>query len=305
MLLGAEGTSHIFRTVHNPTALVVQANKGLMASHAGPQGCGLFLGDIHSFSALVVETEDRGHTVSAGSGLEGRGRCFTVAYASGLFPCTGGKGGKQKPSRTAPALAVCSSQRGHCPLRCYDPLLLGVPRVEAGFCYKGLLLDTLGCAERPGHIVKIPHLVPLVGGKGDGFSGNKGLHLHIGGCHERTSRLPQINGFLPLIDVERQRRREEFSVTDQARLHHEGSFELGWQFLPPLLRPAQDPQTGCRRQIIFAGHYLLLQNLPQGRSSCVSGRHPSIERRGISTPRRNQCPVWPQQIAMARAKIQK
>ena len=50
---------------------------------------------------------------------------------------------------------------------------------------------------------------------------------------------------------------------------------------------------------------IVLQNLRQGRFFFFSGGHPSIERRGISTPGRNQFPVeFAQQIPSARCQVE-
>ncbi len=48
---------------------------------------------------------------------------------------------------------------------------------------------------------------------------------------------------IPLIDV----------AGLEARLSHQRRFELGRQFFPPFLRPAQDTQAGCPAQIVFSG----------------------------------------------------
>ena len=58
----------------------------------------------------------------------------------------------------------------------------------------------------------------------------------------------------------------------------------------------RDAQAGFPGQIVFVRR-IVLQNLRQGRFFFFSGGHPSIERRGISTPGRNQFPVeFAQQI---------
>ncbi len=58
----------------------------------------------------------------------------------------------------------------------------------------------------------------------------------------------------------------------------QGAFQQFRQFLPPLLRPAENPRTGGRTQIVFFRH-CFLQNLRQGRFSFFAGVLPKIEHR--------------------------
>ena len=65
-------------------------------------------------------------------------------------------------------------------------------------------------AEGGGHIVQIPYLIPLVCSEGHRFS-EKSLHLHIGRGHQCAGYSFEINGFLPLIDVESENLRSIYS----------------------------------------------------------------------------------------------
>ena len=67
--------------------------------------------------------------------------------------------------------------------------------------HKGLLLHSGLGAEGGGYIMQIPHLIPLVGGKGYGLS-EESLHLHIGRSHQCAGDPLEVNGLLPLIDME-------------------------------------------------------------------------------------------------------
>ena len=196
----------------------------LMPMLLGPQRPRHIFRAGHNTAALVIEAENRGHHVSAGGRFQGWGNLLLIADVPGRGTGSGTKAGcKQQTARIPSAASVRAGQGGGLALRGEDAGLLGVPGSEAVLRNEGLLLHSRLGAQRAGHIVEIPYLVPLVGGEGDGFRG----------------RSRQWN---------------------QPRLCHQRRFQLGRQLLPTFPRPAQDTQAGGFAQIVFAGRSVL-QNL--------------------------------------------
>lgn len=112
------------------------------------------------------------------------------------------------------------------------------------FCNEGLLFHPRPGTQRPGHIVEIPDLIPLICGKGNRLDktvaagghpavhaqggrdragqvtviaiesldsrivrlGYKGLHLHIVGRHQGAGNSVQIDAFITLVDMVRLQR---------------------------------------------------------------------------------------------------
>ena len=134
-----------------------------------PEGSGDVLTALHDLPTLIIDAEDAGHTVSAGAAFQ-RGR-----YA---FLISNGPGVRASSSRK-------SSDKG----------LLFQPRLSL---------------QRACYIMQVTHLVPLVGGECDLFlrttltaAGicDKGLHLEVLRCHQRTGHTVQVNAFIALIDM--------------------------------------------------------------------------------------------------------
>ena len=61
----------------------------LVSMLLGPQGAGNILTALHDLSALVVDTQDAGHTVAAGAALECWRDCFIVGNGTGAGSCPG------------------------------------------------------------------------------------------------------------------------------------------------------------------------------------------------------------------------
>ena len=104
---------------------VIFVNKRLMSVLLRPQGAGYIFRAIHHAAALVVEAQNRRHTVPSGAALECGSNRFVVSNAARTGTC---------PSRKT--------------------------------SHEGLLFHSRTCLQRARHIVQIPHLVPLIGGKG-------------------------------------------------------------------------------------------------------------------------------------------
>ena len=138
---------------------------------------------------------------------------------------------------------------------------------EAG--HKGLLLHARLRAQRTGLVAQITDFIPLVGRK----------------RHRRTGSLAQINALVPLVDV------VGFQQSQPEQRHQIGHTQAALQLqrFPQRIRqhltassgPTEDTQTGFPAQKVSAMR-MGLQNPPQGRSSCGSGGHPSIERQGVA-----------------------
>ena len=118
-----------------------------------------------------------------------------------------------------------------------------------------------------------------------GEAGHKGLLLHTRLCAQRTGSLAQINALVPLVDV------VGFQQSQPEQRHQIGHTQAALQLqrFPQRIRqhltassgPTEDAQTGFPAQKVSAMR-MGLQNPPQGRSSCGSGGHPSIERQGLA-----------------------
>ena len=134
------------------------------------------------------------------------------------------------------------------------------------------------------------------------------LHLQIGGRHQRPRRIAQVDTLVPLVDMVRLDKphlRQYYQIDHpQAALHFQRQLQRCRQLLPALPRSTENAQAGFPAQIVFALR-MGLQDLPQGRSSCDSGGHPSIERRGLANIGRQNLPIWlPQNIAIPKGDFQ-
>ena len=134
-----------------------------------PQGSGDVLTALHDLPTLIIDTEDAGHTVPAGAAFQcGR---YVLLISNGPGAC-----------------ASSSRKTG----------------------YKGLLLYPRLSLQRACYIMQVTHLIPLVGGECDllfrtilaaAWICDKGLHLEVLCCHQRTGHTVQVNAFIALIDV--------------------------------------------------------------------------------------------------------
>ena len=134
-----------------------------------PEGAGDVFAALHDLPTLIVDTEDAGHTVSAGAAFQG-GRYVLLI--------SNGPGARASSSRK-------SSDKG----------LLFHPRLSL---------------QRACHIVQIPHLIPLIGGKShpllqvvliDAGICDKGLHLKVLRRHQSAGHTVQVNAFAALVDM--------------------------------------------------------------------------------------------------------
>ena len=109
--------------------------------------------------------------------------------------------------------------------------------------------------------MEIPYFIPLIGSKGHLPAGrdvrvrlrHERLHLHILRPHQGSCDDAQVDGLLPLVDMERQRRRraDVKGWGDDPRLELQCQLQLGRQRLAPLFRAPQDTQAGSPAQIVF------------------------------------------------------
>ena len=209
-----------------------------------PQRTGHILGQLHDLSTLIVDAQHRGHTVAARAAFQRRSDLLAVADASG--------------SRTR----ACG---------------------EAG--HKGLLLHTRLRAQRTGLVAQVTDFIPLVGRKRHRRTGHEGLHLRVCRCHQGSGSLAQVDALVPLVDVvgfqqAQSEQRHQISHT-QTALQLQRFPQRIRQYLTSSSGPTEDAQTGFPAQKVSAMR-MGLQNPPQGRSSCDSGGHPSIERQGLA-----------------------
>ena len=129
--------------------------------------------------------------------------------------------------------------------------------------------------------MQVTHLVPLVGGKGhDSVSSSghpavdaergryiasqitviavkalrgsiwlchEGLHLHIGGCHQRTGHAVQVNALIALVHMKCLKVSRLAVRLHEPRLDLQRTRQHLRQLLASLKGAAQDAQTGCFR----------------------------------------------------------
>ena len=144
---------------------VIFIYKRLVSLLLRPQRTRHILRAFHDIPALIVEAQDRRHTVPA---------CRTFQRGSQLFAVADTSGRRPSPGRKASG-------------------------------YKSLLLHAGTGLQRSCNVVQIPHLIPLIGCESCNFSfirlRHEGLHLHIGGRHQRTGHAVQINALISLVDM--------------------------------------------------------------------------------------------------------
>ena len=205
---------HIGCKVHSLPSMIGEAENG--GHHVPAGGCFQRWGDL----LLITDTTRRrggssaeacsqhtGVSLSSLSAAAAEGSMALWRQEAVPITLTDYTGHKQQSGRIPAPAAICAGQGGGLALRGEDAGLLGIPGSEAVLRDEGLLFHPRLGAQCAGHIMEIPHLVPLVSGEGDGSRG----------------RSRQWN---------------------QSRLCHQRRFQLGRQFLPTFLRPAQDTQAG-------------------------------------------------------------
>ena len=100
-----------------------------------PKGAGNILRTLHDPAALVIETQDGGHHISAGGCLQRGGDLLLVADAPGRGPSPGAEAsGKNQPAW----FCLAAVDGGGHALRRRDPGLLGVPGGETGPMFPGI-----------------------------------------------------------------------------------------------------------------------------------------------------------------------
>ena len=116
---------------------------------------------VHHAAALVVQAQDRGHTVPAGCPFQRGGDLLGIADASGL-----GSGPRRKSGNKGLLL-----HSGLCLKRTSKIMQIPYLTPQGGFSCRFAAI----------------HLLSLICGKDHGIAVDEGLHLHITGGHQRTS----------------------------------------------------------------------------------------------------------------------
>ena len=199
------------------------------------QSAGHILRAIHHAAALVIEAQNGRHHIRAAFRCFQRRRALLlIPDTTGLAALTSGEGSSQHTGVTLSCLPTSSSQ-------CRVPFLgkeaIPIALGHNSFRHEGLLFHSRLCAQRASQIVQIPHLVPLIGGKGhdaipagghptvDAERGryiagqiavvavkalhsivrlrHEGLHLHIRRCQQCAGHAVQVDALVPLVDVVR------------------------------------------------------------------------------------------------------
>ena len=155
--LRPERTGHILAGFHGTAGSRLSARSVLLSP---------WLRGLHRRPApLVIQAQDGRHTVSAGRPFQGRGNFFAVADTAGRGARARRKSGGQDTGIPLTGLTAAAAQCGVF-LRREKTAAIPFRRNTRN---KGLLFHPRLCGKGGGHIVQIPHLVPLVGGKG-GYS---------------------------------------------------------------------------------------------------------------------------------------
>lgn len=141
-----------------------------------PQRPGNILAALHDLPALIVDTEDAGHTVSAGAAFQGRRYAFLISDGSGACTCSSRKS-SDKGLLFQPRLSLqraCYIMQvthlvplvgGEC------DLLLRTTLTAAGICDKGLHLEVLRRHQCTGHTVQVNAFIALIDMVGFRFAG--------------------------------------------------------------------------------------------------------------------------------------
>lgn len=118
------------------------------------------------------------------------------------------------------------------------------------------------------------------GSRTGGEARHECLHLQVGGGHQCACGTAQVDALVPLVDMvsldEPQLRQCHQVYHPQSALHLQRQMQRRRQHLSALPRSTENAQAGFPAQKVFSMR-MGLQDLPQGRSSCDSGGHPSIE----------------------------
>ena len=134
-----------------------------------PQRPGDIFAALHDLPALIVDTEDAGHTVSAGAAFQ-RGR-YVLLISDGSGACA-------SSSRKSSDKGLLFYPRLSLQRTCYIAQITHLVPLVGGEC--DLLLRTTLTAA---------------------WICDKGLHLEVLRCHQCTGHTVQVNAFIALIDV--------------------------------------------------------------------------------------------------------
>ena len=175
---------------------VIFVNKRLMSVLLRPQGAGYIFRAIHHAAALVVETQNRRHTVPTGAALECGSNRFVVSNAARAGTCPGRKTSHEGllfhsrlcAQRTSYIMEVAHlvpliGGKGH------DAIPAGGhPTVDAE---RGRYIAGQVAVEA----VKTLHSIVRLR--------HEGLHLHIRRCQQCAGHAVQVDALVSLVDVVR------------------------------------------------------------------------------------------------------
>ena len=158
-----------------------------------PQGSGDIFAALHDLPALIIDTEDAGHTVPAGAAFQGRRYAFLISD---------GPGARASSSRKSSDKGLLFQPRLSLQCACYImqvthlvplvggecDLLLRTTLTAAGICDKGLHLEVLRCHQCTGHTVQVNVFIALIDMISFRFTEHRGRRvkpcLHTQSCFQ-------------------------------------------------------------------------------------------------------------------------
>ena len=183
-IAGGHGGRYIMRPRVSSVNAVVFINFGscrtqhqrLVPVFLCPQGSGDIFAALHDLPALIIDTEDAGHTVSAGAAFQGRRYVLLISN---------GPGARASSSRKSRDKGLLFQPRLSLQRACYImqvthlvplvggecDLLLQVVLIDAGICDKGLHLKVLRRHQSAGHTVQVNAFIALIDMVGFRFAG--------------------------------------------------------------------------------------------------------------------------------------
>ena len=140
------------------------------------EGSGDIFAALHDLPALIIDTEDAGHTVPAGAAFQGRRYAFLISDGSSACTCSSGKSSDkglllyprlslQRTCYIVQVTHLVPLVGGEC------DLLLRTTLTAAGICDKGLHLEVLRCHQCTGHTVQVNAFIALIDMVGFRFAG--------------------------------------------------------------------------------------------------------------------------------------
>ena len=175
---------------------VIFVNKRLMSVLLRPQGAGYIFRAIHHAAALVVEAQNRRHTVPSGAALECGSNRFVVSNAARAGTCPG-----RKTSYEGLLFHpwLCAQRASQIVQVAHLIPLIGGKGHDAISSSRHPAVD----AERGRYIagqiavvaVKTLHSIVRLR--------HEGLHLHIRRCQQCAGHTVQVDALIPLVDVVR------------------------------------------------------------------------------------------------------